>query len=141
MAGYSGTPLSKKLGLGPRARVCLVRAPASFARSLGKLPDGVSLKDGMRAKGPFDAVVLFAGSASELGRDLPIMKGKLDKNGGLWIGWRKKVPTGGAAAIATDLGEATVRTAGLAAGLVDNKVCALDDTWSGLRFVYRLSDR
>jgi hypothetical protein len=141
MAGYSGTPLPKKLGLQPGSRLGLVRPPADFGRSLGDLPDGVSVRDGTRAKGPFDVLVLFVRSAGELRQDLPVMKDKLDKAGGLWIGWPKKAPTGKGTPIVTDLGETAVRELGLAAGLVDNKVCALDDTWSGLRFVYRLADR
>jgi hypothetical protein len=118
-----------------------VRALADFVRGLGELPESVSIKDATRAKGPFDLVVLFARSVAELGHDLPLMKGKLNKAGGLWIGWPKTVPTRNRAPIATDLGEAAVRELGLTAELVDNKVCALDDTWSGLRFVYRLVDR
>ena len=135
MAGYSGTPLPKKLGLRPGARLGLVRAPDHFADTLGDLPDGVSAVRLARGTSRFDVIVCFARSSRELARDLPALPARLEPTGGLWIVWPKK---GG---LATDLTEAEVRARGLATGLVDNKVCAIDDTWSGLRFVVRLADR
>jgi len=137
VAGYSGTPLPRKLGVKPGARLGLVRAPPDFATTLGALPEGVVVTaDARRAKGSFDVIVCFARGAAELARDLATLGRRLDPAGGLWIGWPKK-----ASGIATDLGEAEVRRLGLATGLVDNKVCAINDVWSGLRFVVRLEDR
>jgi hypothetical protein len=136
MAGYSGTPLPKKLGIKPGARLGLVGAPADFTRTLGELPLGVAARAVGRGRDPFDVVVCFARSVKDLVRELPALRARLDPAGGLWIGWPKK-----SSHVATDLTEAEVRARGLALGLVDNKVCAIDDVWSGLRFVVRLGDR
>jgi hypothetical protein len=144
MAGYSGTPLPKKLGIKPGARLGLVGAPDDFAETLGGLPDGVSPVRVARGTARFDVIVCFARSSKELARDLPALPARLDPAGGLWIAWPKKSAKKSAkklAGLATDLTEAEVRARGLATGLVDNKVCAIDDTWSGLRFVVRLADR
>ena len=134
MAGYSGTPLPKKLGIKPAARLALVNAPADFADTLGELPPGVT-PQALR-RGPYDVVVLFARDDKDLARGLPAARERLDPAGGLWIAWPKK-----SSGIKTDVTEQEVRARGLALGLVDNKVCAIDDTWSGLRFVVRLADR
>jgi hypothetical protein len=141
MAGYSGTPLPRKLGIKDGARVGLLRAPADFHATLGALPDGVTPRPVGRGKNPFDVIVCFATAAKQLAADLAALKQRLDPAGGLWIAWPKKKPGWGAAPISTDLDEGQVRSMGLAAGLVDNKVCAIDDVWSGLRFVVRLADR
>ena len=133
-AGYSGTPLPRKLGIKPQARVGLVGAPAGFDEVLGELPPGVTVS--RRLRGSFDVLVAFFVTRAELERRLPALKGALDHAGGLWVAWPKR-----SSRIATDLGDGSVRELGLAAGLVDNKVCAIDETWSGLRFVYRLADR
>jgi hypothetical protein len=138
-AGYSRTPLPRKLGIKPGARLGLIRPPADFADTLGEFPDGVAPRPVGRG-GRFDVIVCFCRSSKELARDLPGLPARLDPAGGLWIAWPKKsaAKTSG---LATDLGEAEVRARGLGTGLVDNKVCAIDDTWSGLRFVVRLADR
>jgi len=136
MAGYSGTPLPKKLGLKPGARLGLVNAPADFARTLGELPPGAAVRAVSAGKAPYDAIVCFTPTMAELRRRLPALKSRLSPAGGLWIAWPKK-----ASGVATDVRETDVRAVGLAAGLVDNKVCAIDDVWSGLRFVFRLVDR
>jgi hypothetical protein len=133
-SGYSGTPLPRKLGIKPGSRLALVGAPPDFAATLGELPPGVAVRS--RAQGPCDVIVAFFERATEFERRLPVLKRALDYAGGLWIAWPKR-----ASGVETDLGESLVRDAGLAAGLVDNKVCAIDETWSGLRFVYRLADR
>jgi hypothetical protein len=133
-AGYSGTPLPRKLGIKPNARVGLIGAPHDFDAVLGELPPGVTVV--RRVRGRFDVVVIFVQKRSELERRLPALKEALDQKGGLWVAWPKR-----SSGVATDLEEGTVRGLGLASGLVDNKVCAIDATWSGLRFVYRLSDR
>jgi hypothetical protein len=136
MAGYSGTPLPRKLGIKPGARLGLVRAPVDFADALGELPPGVTARAMGRGRGQLDVIVCFARSRQDLARDLPALRERLDAAGGLWIAWPKK-----SSGVATDLTEAEVRASGLAVRLVDNKVCAIDDVWSGLRFVVRLADR
>jgi hypothetical protein len=133
-AGYSDTPLPRKLGIKPEARVGLIGAPHDFDEVLGELPPGVTVR--RRAQGTFDVLVMFVQKRSELERRLPALKKALDQAGGLWVAWPKR-----SSGVATDLGEGPVREVGLASGLVDNKVCAIDETWSGLRFVYRLADR
>ena len=133
-AGYSGTPLVRKLGIKPDSRVGLLGAPDGFDDTLGELPQGVSVR--RSARGPLDVIVAFTVSRSELERRLPVLRRALDQAGGLWIAWPKR-----ASGVATDVGEGVVRELGLAAGLVDNKVCAIDEVWSGLRLVYRLRDR
>jgi hypothetical protein len=134
MAGYSGTPLPKKLGIKEKQRVALVNAPANFAALLGDLPTGAEVVKHTRA--PLDVIVFFTKSESELWKRFGELAAKLAPAGGLWIGWPKK-----ASGVVTDLTENIVRQIGLEAGLVDNKVCAIDETWSGLRFVIRLKDR
>jgi hypothetical protein len=133
-AGYSGTPLVRKLGIKPQARLGLIAAPDGFDEVLGELPPGVVVR--RRLQGPFDVLVAFTTRRAELERRLPAWRGALDQAGGLWVAWPKR-----ASGVASDLGDGVVRELGLAAGLVDNKVCAIDATWSGLRFVYRLADR
>jgi hypothetical protein len=140
MAGYSGTPLPTKLGLKPGARLGLVNAPVGFERTLGALPPGVAIQAVAAARTPFDVIVCFAPTTAELTRRLPALKARLTPAGGLWIAWRKKGKKLASASPAA-VGETDVRAIGLAAGLVDNKVCAIDDVWSGLRFVFRLVDR
>jgi hypothetical protein len=136
MAGYSGTPLPQKLGLKPGARLGLIKPPAEFARALGELPPGVRPAMVSAGKSRFDVIVCFAPTMAEVARRIPALKARLDPAGGLWVAWPKK-----SSGVATDVSENGVRAVGLAAGLVDNKVCAIDETWSGLRFVFRLADR
>jgi hypothetical protein len=133
-AGYSGTPLPRKLGIKPQARLGVIGAPPGFDEVLGDLPPGVSVH--RRLRGTFDVLVAFVRTRSELERRLPALKQALDQAGGLWVAWPKR-----SSGVATDLGDGTVRDVGLGIGLVDNKVCAIDTTWSGLRFVYRVADR
>ena len=134
MAGYSGTPLPKKLGIKPDCRLALVDAPDDFTSALGDLPPGVIPR--AMGRGTYDVIVLFAASTKTLARALAAARPRLDPAGGLWVAWPKK-----SSGIRTDVTEAEVRGRGLDAGLVDNKVCAIDDTWSGLRFVVRVKDR
>jgi hypothetical protein len=136
MAGYSGTPLPQKLGLKAGARLGLMGAPHGFVETLGALPPGVTTSDAARGSSQLDVMICFASSRAELARMLPKAHKRLHPNGGLWICWPKK-----ASGIATDVSENDVRNTGLAAGLVDNKVCAVDEIWSGLRLVVRLQDR
>jgi len=136
MAGYSGTPLPRKLGIKPGARFGVVNPPLDFRRTLGELPPGVRPAAVPAGKSRFDVIVCFAPTIAEVARRVPALKARLDPAGGLWVAWPKK-----ASGMVTDVGENAVRALGLAAGLVDNKVCAIDATWSGLRFVFRLTDR
>jgi hypothetical protein len=133
-AGYSGTPLVVKLGIKPEVRLVLINAPADFDQALGELPAGVAVR--RRLRGPGDVIISFHVGRSELERRLPALRAALSEAGALWVAWPKC-----ASGVETDLGDHAVRELGLAAGLVDNKVCAIDATWSGLRFVYRLADR
>ena len=134
MAGYSGTPLIKKLGIKDGYRIAFVDAPEDFAEELGRLPSDVSTlsRPGKR----MDFVLLFTTSAAALERDFARLAKMLSANGMLWVAWPKK-----ASGVATDLSDNNVRQIGLDAGLVDVKVCAVNDVWSGLKFVYRLQDR
>ena len=134
MAGYSGTPLLKKLGIKEGATVALLAAPPNFARTLAPLPDGVEIRE--HARGKLDVIVFFATRERELVRRFPVMARALQPAGGLWVAWPKK-----ASCVATDLTFDPVQQTGLDCGLLDNKVCAIDDTWSALRFVYRVADR
>jgi hypothetical protein len=134
VAGYSGTPLPKKLGIEEEARVALVGSPAGFERSLQPLPDGVELVARVRRR--LDVIVFFTTRKSELSRRFTTLARALDPAGGLWIAWPKK-----SSGLDTDLDQMVVMEIGLATGLVDNKVCAIDDTWSGLRFVVRKQNR
>ena len=134
MAGYSGTPLPRKLGIKPDHTLGLVNTPAGFLEYLGPLPDGASVTDDGKAK--LDVAVLFVTESADLARHFPRLAKRLNPAGGLWVAWPKK-----ASGVPSDLTENVVRRIGLDVGLVDNKVCAIDDVWSGLRFVIRVQDR
>ncbi len=136
MAGYSGTRLSKKLGIAAGATVAWLGAPTTFAEVLGVLPEGVRVRRSARTAHSLDVIVLFTTAMAELGKRLPPAAEALAYDGGLWVAWPKK-----ASGVKTDATEHLIRAAGLALGLVDNKVCAIDETWSGLRFVYRVENR
>jgi hypothetical protein len=130
--GYSGTPLIKKLGIKPGYRVLFVSPPGNFGSLLGPLPDRAATA----RTGTLDFAILFVKSEADLRKKFPELRDRLESNGMLWVSWPKKT-----SGIASDLTEGVVRTYGLDAGLVDVKVCAIDDTWSGLKFVRRLKDR
>jgi hypothetical protein len=134
-AGYSGTPLPRKLGIKEGHRVGLAGAPEGFGQTLGELPGGVSLLRG-RLRAPLDVIVAFFTERRALERRLSGLIGLMEPAGGLWVAWPKR-----ASGVASDITEDVVRELGLAAGVVDNKVCAIDDTWSALRLVIRLRDR
>jgi hypothetical protein len=134
MAGYSGTPLVKKLGIKEGHRVAFPGAPDDFAKLLGPLPEGVAIRS--RATGPLDVIVFFTKRRAELERRLPALRRALDPAGGLWIAWPKA-----SSGVDTDLRFLEVQGLGLANMLVDNKTCAIDETWSGARMVIRLKDR
>ena len=135
-AGYSGTPLVRKLGIKPDAQLGLIGAPEGFDATLGELPPGVRVRRRLGAGAMFDVIVAFYARRAELERRLPALAAALDPAGGLWFAWPKR-----ASGVSSDVTEEVVRGLGLSAGLVDNKVCAIDEVWSGLRLVYRLRDR
>jgi hypothetical protein len=136
MAGYSGTPLPKKLGIKPGHRAALLNAPDGFRQTLGELPEPVELLPESRSGPALDVIVFFTTELSDLKKRFNAIARRLSPAGGFWIAWPKK-----ASGVATDLTEDIIRAVGLGAGLVDNKVCAIDETWSGLRFVIRVQDR
>jgi hypothetical protein len=129
LEGYADAPLSKKLGIKPGYTVSLVGAPFGFRQTLGELPENVVLRDGLR--GQSNLTLWFAKSRRELEERLQHMR-LFSKNAGLWIIWPKQNSK-----LRTDLGQPVVREAGLAAGMVDFKICSLDETWSGLRFTLK----
>ncbi len=130
MAGYSGTPLAKKLGIRPEASVAIINEPAGFRDTLDPVPPGVEFTSSLRRRA--DVVVLFVTSRAEFARRVGAAGRTIFPDGGLWIAWPKR-----ASKVPTDMTEDVVREVALPLGLVDNKVCAIDDTWSGLRIVWR----
>ena len=136
MSGYSGTPLPRKLGIKEGHRVALLRPPEAFEKTLGRLPKDVALQVGLAGRAPLDVVVAFLTRRAELERDLPKIRRRMAEAAGLWAAWPKK-----ASGVPTDMTENVVREVALPTGLVDNKVCAIDETWSGLRLVIRLENR
>jgi hypothetical protein len=133
-AGYSGTPLARKLGIKPDAVVGLLAPPPGIEELLAPLPDGVTIR--RRAQGRLDVIVLFATRRVALeGRFGPALEALTD-DGGLWVAWPKK-----SSKVPTDLDFDGVQRLGLDSGLVDNKICAIDQVWTALRFVVRLADR
>ena len=133
-AGYSKRSLVEKLGIKPQAHLAILYAPPDYAETLGSLPDGTTPRSDL--DGTFDFIQVFFEHRSELEDEFPRLKAALAQNGSLWICWRK-----GGAKFGTDLNENVIRDIGLANGLVDVKVIAVDQAWSGLKFVYRLKDR
>jgi hypothetical protein len=129
-AGYSGTPLAQKLGIKEGHSVALLGAPEGFEALLEGLPDGVTFR--RRAQGTNHVVVSFHSRRADFEKRLSTLVAAMDVDGGLWIAWPKK-----ASGVPTDITEDTVREVALPTGLVDNKVCAIDETWSGLRVVWR----
>jgi hypothetical protein len=140
-AGYSGTPLAGKLGIRPDALAALVPGSSPAVQRVaalvaGQVDPSVRLRTDLRARGPYDVIVVFVRSEAELRERFERARARLAESGGLWVAWPKQ-----SSALAGRLKEAHVRAFGLAAGLVDNKVCAVDQDWSGLRFVVRVADR
>jgi hypothetical protein len=130
----AATALIKKLGIKPGHRICILEAPAGYAAVLGPLPAGTVRAPALEPD--LDVIHFFAMEAAGLGQALPGLKAHLSMDGMLWLSWPKK-----ASALPTDLDRDVVRSMGLAQGLVDVKVCAVDADWSGLKFMYRLADR
>ncbi|GID32535.1 DUF3052 family protein [Paractinoplanes brasiliensis] len=136
MAGYSGTPLYRKLGIKPGHRVVLLDAPASFAGALDGLPAGVVQVSGLAVDAAADVIVLFVTERQELLARLDQVRAGMAQDGGFWVAWPKR-----ASKVPTDITEDVVREVALPTGLVDNKVCAIDEIWSGLRLVIRRENR
>jgi len=136
VAGYSGAPLPQKLGIKAGTKLALSSAPAALDAALGPLPPGVLVTSLGRARGPFDVIVAFFERERDYAARLPKLEQVLAQSGGLWIAWPKR-----ASGVPTDMTEDVVRKHALPRGLVDNKVCAIDATWSGLRLVIRVENR
>lgn len=134
MAGYSGTPLAKKLGFKPGMRIRIGKVDPGV---LAELTDAVAeCEIDKNGKSPLDLILLTTKNHNELKRDFPVWKTRLAPAGGLWVSWPKK-----SSGVPSDLDENKVRALGLAIGLVDVKVCAISDVWSGLKFVIPVKDR
>lgn len=134
MTGYSGTPLAKKLGIKPGARLWARNAPVGYKKLLAPIPEGVVFV--AKSGKDLDLIHLFTRSRRELAAALPGMLKSIKRDGTIWISWPKK-----AAKIDTDVTEHVVRELALPIGLVDVKVCAVDETWTGLKLVIRLKNR
>lgn len=135
MAGYSGTPLIKKLGIKDDFKIEIINSPEDYDDTLGALPNSVTISNILK-EGDFDLIQFFTKSAKQLKSEFSDFKKALKPTGMLWISWPKS-----SLKITTDLNENIIREIGLKEGMVDVKVCAIDDTWSGLKFVFRLKDR
>jgi hypothetical protein len=135
-AGYAGTPLARKLGIGEGDEVALIGAPERFEDTLGELPDVASLHTDLADDARYDVIVAFITQRSELEAELPRLRIRMAPACGLWIAWPKR-----ASRVPTDVTDQVIRDVVLPTGLVDNKVCAIDETWSGLRLVIRKQNR
>lgn len=138
-AGYSQRPLIAKLGIKAGQRIAILNAPPDYAATLGPLPAQMNYADELSEHLAF--IQFFTTSRQELDRAFPRLKAALAPNGMLWISWPKRTAKNAAGKIASDVDENAVRAIGLAHGLVDVKVAAVDAVWSGLKFVYRVQDR
>lgn len=134
MAGYSGTPLAKKLGIQGGFKLYLVQAPKNYLNLIAPVPHGISVAS--RMSNTIDIVHVFSTHKSQLAQALCACLGKLKPNGAIWISWPKK-----ASKVVTDITEDTIREIALPMGLVDIKVCAVDEVWSGLKLVIRKENR
>jgi len=134
MAGYSGTPLPQKLGIKPGTTVAAINVPSNYRRLLGKLPSGVTFANRIRAGSNF--IHFFTRSRAELAKELNSLRKKIAENGVVWISWPKK-----SSGVPTDVTEDVIRDIALPIGFVDIKVCAVDDTWSGLKLMIRKTNR
>jgi hypothetical protein len=134
MVGYSGTPLPTKLGIVEGSRVAFLNAPLGFAGLLHPFADGVAVHE--RLEPGLDVVVFFSVSRRELEQQVEDLKAAIEPAGALWVAWPKR-----ASKVLTNMTEDVVRQVALPLGLVDNKVAAIDETWSGLKLVVRLSER
>ena len=134
-AGYSGTPLVKKLGIKSGSTLCIKHEPKEYWDWISPLPDDVNVVTRPKKEGT-DFIHLFVTRKKDFEKEFIKLKSQLKKDGMLWVSWPKK-----SSQVASDLDENIIRNYGLAKGLVDVKVCAVDETWSGLKFMYRIKDR
>lgn len=134
MAGYSGRPLAAKLGIKPGWRVLARSPPQGYRELLEGLPEAVTLGEDL--PGEVEMVHLFTRSRADLAAALPELLSRIRQDGAIWVSWPKR-----ASGVPTDVTEDTVREVALPLGLVDVKVCAVDDTWSGLKLVIRKENR
>lgn len=133
MAGYSGTPLIRKLGIRPQEQVLAINAPKNYKKLLGDLPEGASVVDRITNA---NFIHLFVRRRANLAKELPRLRNKLTDTGTLWVSWPKK-----SAGVPTDVTEDVIREVALPLGVVDTKVCAVDETWSGLKLMIRRTNR
>ena len=133
-AGYSGTPLVQKLGIKPHWRVRPLGAPAGYVALLAPLPEGVRLVSSPRQR--VEMIHFFTTRAGELAKRLPALREQIEEDGTIWVSWPKR-----SSKVPTDVTEDVVRREALRGELVDVKVCAVDETWSGLKLVVRLKNR
>jgi hypothetical protein len=136
VAGYSGTPLIQKLGIRPGQRICILNAPQGYEKTLGALPTSVKNLAKLGKPHSLDVIHFFTSEFGELAKNFSKFRTALAYDGMLWISWPKK-----SSGVLSDMDENIVRDFGLDNGLVDVKVAAIDEIWSGLKFVYRLKDR
>ena len=132
----SGPPLARKLGIGDGDEIALIGAPEQFEDTLGELPDVASIHTDLADDARYDVIVAFVTERAELEADLPRLRARMAPACGLWIAWPKRTSR-----VPTDMTDQVIRDVALPTGLVDNKVCAIDDTWSGLRLVIRRENR
>ena len=135
-AGYSQTPLPRKLGIGPEDTIALIGAPDSFVDRLGGLPGVAAVHTDLAGAKLFDVIVVFVERRAELEAELGRLRDRMAPACGLWIAWPKK-----ASKLPTDMSDEVIREIALPTGLVDNKVAAIDETWSALRLVIRRQNR
>jgi hypothetical protein len=134
MTGYSGTPLPQKLGIKPGLTVVTINAPTNYGRLLGTIPEGVTFSDRLKPDSSF--VHVFIKQRNELTKRLSVLREKVADTGTVWVSWPK-----GSSGVPTDVTEDVIRTEALPLGFVDVKVCAIDETWSGLKLMVRRENR
>jgi len=134
MAGYSGTPLPQKLGIKPGLTVITINAPTNYRRLIGAISEGVTFAERLKPDSSF--VHVFTKKRSELEKTLSVLREKIADTGTVWVSWPKK-----SAGVPTDVTEDVVRDVALPLGFVDVKVCAIDETWSGLKLMVRRENR
>jgi hypothetical protein len=132
----SGPPLARKLGIGDGDEIALIGAPEQFEDTLGELPDVASVHTDLADDARYDVIIAFVTDRAELEAELPRLRARMAPACGLWIAWPKR-----ASRVPTNMSDQVIRDVVLPTGLVDNKVCAIDDTWSGLRLVIRRENR
>jgi hypothetical protein len=135
-ADYSGTPLPVKLGIGEGDEVAVIGAPEQFEDLLGELPDVASFHTSLADDARYDVIIAFMTQRAELEDELPLLRSRMAPACGLWIAWPKR-----ASKVPTDMSDHVIREIALPTGLVDNKVCAVDQTWTALRLVIRRENR